>query len=144
MEIWHYSRETGELLSRDIADPDPIDGGKCLLPAYATPIRPPYVPPGCVAIFNGGLSGVGHWRIELDVKQLAGLEMRGCAEFAAQVNSYVSSREDHGKARDVIMRVAEEVIESVVAPDLSEAEQQAVKDHARSLARAIIYGRGEN
>lgn len=44
-----------------------------LIPAYATTIRPPFVLRGCIAIFDGGLSGQGSWRIELkavdDIRQ---------------------------------------------------------------------------
>ncbi len=49
---------------------DPDAPGAWLIPAYATTIRPPTVPEGCVAIFNGGLSAVGEWRIELAADQM--------------------------------------------------------------------------
>ena len=44
--------------------------------AAAATIRPPVVPEGCVAIFNGGLSAVGEWRIELtaDQRSVAGTQ----------------------------------------------------------------------
>ena len=65
MDIWDYDRKTGALLGRSAADPNPEEPGVWLIPAYATTIRPPAVPEGCLAIFNGGLSAVGEWRIEL-------------------------------------------------------------------------------
>ena len=69
MDIWDYDRRTGVLLGRGIADPNPENPGAWLIPAYATTIRPPFVPDGCVAIFDGGLSAIGEWRIELIVGQ---------------------------------------------------------------------------
>lgn len=65
MDIWDYNRTTGMLLGRSAADLNPEQPGAWLIPAYATTIRPPFVPEGCVAIFDGGLSAVGEWRIEL-------------------------------------------------------------------------------
>lgn len=73
MDIWHYDRVTGALLGQGAADEDPERNGGWLLPAFATTIRPPFVPAGCVTIFDGGLSGKGAWRIELkavnDIRQ---------------------------------------------------------------------------
>jgi hypothetical protein len=68
MDIWHYDRSTGVLLDSDFAAPNPVADGEFLIPAYATTIRPPFAPPGCVAIFDGGLGGHGSWRIELKVE----------------------------------------------------------------------------
>ena len=70
MDIWDYDRKTGALLGRSAADPNPEEPGVWLIPAYATTIRPPAVPEGCLAIFNGGLSAVGEWRIELAADQM--------------------------------------------------------------------------
>jgi len=49
---------------------------------YATTIRPPFVPEGCVAIFNGGLSAVGEWRIELAANQMSAVGAEKRAQFA--------------------------------------------------------------
>ncbi|MBR0741238.1 hypothetical protein JQ581_30335 [Bradyrhizobium liaoningense] len=65
MEIWEYDSVTGALLGQSAADPDPEREGNWLIPAFATGIRPPFVPPGCIAVFDGGLTGQGSWRIEL-------------------------------------------------------------------------------
>src|ERR1700730_12863866 len=65
MDIWDYDRKTGVLLGLSAADPNPEDPGAWLIPAFSTTVRPPLVPEGCVAIFNGGLSAVGEWRIEM-------------------------------------------------------------------------------
>jgi hypothetical protein len=69
MDIWDYDRKTGKLLGRSAADPNPREPG-WLISAYATTIRPPVVPEGCVAIFNGGLSAVGEWHIEMAGDQM--------------------------------------------------------------------------
>ena len=87
MEIWGYDRKTGVLLGRSAADPNPEEPGNWLIPAYATTIRPPSVPEGCVAIFNGGLSAEGEWRIEL--VEFVGKE---CAALSALINSYIEDR----------------------------------------------------
>jgi hypothetical protein len=67
VNIWDYDRSTGELLGQNVADPDPEREGGWLIPAFSTKIRPPVVSPGCVAVFDGGLSGEGSWRVELKV-----------------------------------------------------------------------------
>ena len=73
MDIWDYDRSTGELLGRSVADQDPEREGSWLIPAFATTTRPPFVPPGCTVVFDGGLTGQGSWRIELktdeDIRQ---------------------------------------------------------------------------
>lgn len=40
MKIFHYDPDTYEYISDDIADPDPVDKGKWLIPAYTTNIEP--------------------------------------------------------------------------------------------------------
>ena len=82
MDIWDYDPKTGVLLGRSAADPNPEDPGAWLVPAYATTIRPPFVPEGCVAIFNGGLSAVGEWRIELAANQMSAVGAEKRARFA--------------------------------------------------------------
>jgi hypothetical protein len=65
MQVFNYHRITGEFLSAEEADPSPMEPGVWLIPAYATTERPPFIPNGCVALFNGGGRAVGEWRIEL-------------------------------------------------------------------------------
>jgi hypothetical protein len=91
------------------------------------------VPEGCLAIFNGGLSAVGEWRIEL--VEFVGKE---CAALSALINSYIEDREDCDKARSEITRVAEDVIDRAAAGD------KAVQDEAKSLVRNLIYGKSVN
>jgi hypothetical protein len=67
-----------------------------------------------------------------------------CAAVSALINSYVGDREHHDKARSAIMRVAEDVIDRAAMLDLSVADQKAVRDQARSLVRALIYGKSVN
>src|ERR1700680_2001429 len=99
MDIWDYDRKTGVLLGRGRACANPEDPGNLVLPAYATTIRPPPVPEGCVAIFNGGLSAVGEWRIELDAGQATMLGQPAYEALCAAINLYRASREDDEKAR---------------------------------------------
>lgn len=94
------------------------------------------MPAGCVAIFNGGLSAVGEWRIELDAGQVRWLGLKECAALSALINSYVGGRDDHNKARSAVMGAVEDVLERAAMPDLSPADQKAVRDQARSLVHA--------
>ena len=86
MDIWDYDRRTGVLLGRGAADPNPEKPGAWLIPAYATTIRPPVVPDGCVAIFDGGLSAIGEWRIELIAGQAEGPGLKECAARSVLIN----------------------------------------------------------
>jgi hypothetical protein len=94
------------------------------------------VPEGCLAIFNGGLSAVGEWRIEL--LEFDGFGLKECAALSALINSYIEDREDCDKARSEITRVAEDVIDRAAAGD------KAVQDEAKSLVRNLIYGKSVN
>jgi len=138
MEIWNYDRKTGVLLGPSAANPCQVQPGAWLIPAYATTIRPPTVPEGCVAIFNGGLSAVGEWRIELCKADLGGVLAKECAPLSALINSYIEDREHHDKARSAIMRVAEDVIDRAAAGD------RALRDEAKLLVRTLIYGKSVN
>ncbi|MFZ2155663.1 MAG: hypothetical protein WAV72_06025 [Bradyrhizobium sp.] len=144
MDIWDYDHKTGALLGRSAADPSPEEPGAWLIPAYATTIRPPSVPEGCVAIFNGGLSAVGEWRIELDPGQVKVLGLKEWAALFVLVNSYVGSREDYDKARVAIMGVVEEMLEGDAAPDLSPTDKKWVKDQIRALMRTLLDGKSAN
>jgi hypothetical protein len=143
MDIWDYDRKTGVLLGRSAADPNPEEPGKWLLPAFATTIRPPHVPEGCVAIFSGGLNAVGEWRIELDEGQVSGLGLKECAALSALVSSYIEDRKYHEDARSAVMDAAEDVIDRATT-DLSPAAQRAVRNEAKFLVRSLIYGESIN
>lgn len=54
MDIWHYHPEDGSLLGQGKADPDPMQAGHWLLPAWSTTIAPPAVGPDERAHFDGG------------------------------------------------------------------------------------------
>ena len=135
MDIWDYDRKTGVLIGQSVADPNPEEPGAWLIPAFATAVRPPTVPEGCVAIFNGGLSAVGEWRVELDAGQISGLGLKECAALSALIKSYIEDREDHDKAR--ITHVLEEMIDRA-------SDEKAVRDEVKSLVRALIYGKSVN
>jgi hypothetical protein len=135
MEIWNYDRKTGVLLGPGTANPNPVEPGRWLIPAYATTIRPPHVPEGCVAIFNGGLSAVGEWRIELCKAELYGVVAKELAAVSGLINTYIEDREDREGARSDVMRVAEAVIDRDAAGDKS------LRDEAKILVRNLIYGK---
>lgn len=46
MRIYHHHPETGEYLGESIAQPDPLEPGRWLIPAHATTDEPPAVPDG--------------------------------------------------------------------------------------------------
>jgi len=144
MDIWDYDRRTRVLLGRSAADPNPGEPGEWLIPAHATAIRPPLVPEGCVAIFNGGLSAVGEWRIELDAGQATGLGLPEYEALRVAINSYLESREGHDEARSAVMELAEVLLEQSGATDLSPADQKAVRDQARALIRTLLYCKSVN
>ncbi|AZO96121.1 hypothetical protein [Halocella sp. SP3-1] len=52
MQIYHYHRETGELLGESTARENPLEEGEYLIPAYATNIEPSETGENEVAIFN--------------------------------------------------------------------------------------------
>lgn len=41
MQIWHFHPETGALIGAGSADPNPLEQGGWLIPAFATPVAPP-------------------------------------------------------------------------------------------------------
>ncbi|NJL06852.1 MAG: hypothetical protein HC900_00250 [Methylacidiphilales bacterium] len=53
MDIWHYDRETGELLGAGAADPDPERAGRWLHPAFSTTTAPPPKEPGRARVWAG-------------------------------------------------------------------------------------------
>lgn len=89
-------------------------------------------------IFNGGLSAVGEWRIELAADRVGEVLAKECAAVSALINPYIEDREDHDKARSAIMRIAGDVIYRAAAGD------KAVQDEAKSLVRALIYTNSVN
>jgi hypothetical protein len=64
MDIWHYDRVTGELIGHDVADPDPMNPGGFLHPAWTTPIEPPAPEAGKVRVFFGVWTQVADRRNE--------------------------------------------------------------------------------
>lgn len=53
MQIWNYNPVTGELIGPGAADPNPMEVGEWLVPAYATPINPGEPQPGRAYRFTG-------------------------------------------------------------------------------------------
>jgi hypothetical protein len=54
MIIFHYSPMTGELQSAGQADPNPMEPGNYIIPAFATEIEPPAAEAGYIAVFANG------------------------------------------------------------------------------------------
>lgn len=54
MRIYHYHAETLELIAESIADADPLEEGRHLIPAQATDIAPPAVLVGKTRHFEAG------------------------------------------------------------------------------------------
>jgi hypothetical protein len=54
MKVYHYHSETGEFLGEGVARRDPLDGGRYLVPGYATDQAPPKAGAGQVAVHTGG------------------------------------------------------------------------------------------
>jgi len=54
MDIYNYSVETKEFISRGPADANPLEPGKFLIPGNATDIQPPACAANEVAVFDGG------------------------------------------------------------------------------------------
>jgi hypothetical protein len=65
MQIWNYHPTTGELLGASTADPDQLEEGNWIIPAYATTIAPGAPQHGRAYQFNrGGWSTVADHRGE--------------------------------------------------------------------------------
>ena len=62
MKIYHYDKQTRAYVGEDLADPNPLEEGEFLIPACATPIKPPEVETDQVAVFLDG----GGWTIKSD------------------------------------------------------------------------------
>lgn len=54
MRIWNYHPVTGELLGSSVADPNPVEEGEWLTPAFATDVAPPDAQPGRALVWLGG------------------------------------------------------------------------------------------
>jgi hypothetical protein len=138
MDIWDYDRKTGVLLGRSAADPNPEEPGNWIIPAYATTVRPPFVPEGCVAIFNGGLRADGEWRIELAYDQICGLGPKERAALSALINSYVGDRKDREGVRRAVMAATEDLIDRAAITGLPTADLMLLRDQVRSLVQSLI------
>ena len=54
MKIYHYHPETKQFIGVGIADPDPLEKGKFLIPACATDREPPQEIQGKILVFDNG------------------------------------------------------------------------------------------
>jgi hypothetical protein len=52
LKVYSYNWATGEYIGSDIADPNPLEPGNYLLPAYSTDKEPPAVEKGKRAVFD--------------------------------------------------------------------------------------------
>lgn len=62
MNIYHFDKITREYLGESIADKNPLEKGKYLIPLYSTPKKPPAEPKGKKAIFKNDWSLVDNFR----------------------------------------------------------------------------------
>ena len=53
-DIWHYHPDTGLLTGQSVADEDPREPGRAVIPAHATDITPPETGSGMVPKFMNG------------------------------------------------------------------------------------------
>lgn len=53
MDIYHYGQHTGVYLGGSQAQPDPMEPGRWLIPAWATPVAPGEEIEGMEQVFNG-------------------------------------------------------------------------------------------
>ncbi|AZO96079.1 hypothetical protein [Halocella sp. SP3-1] len=65
MKIYHYHRETGELIGDSIARENPLEQGEYLIPAYATDVEPLAVGENEAAIFD---EAIDSWTIVPDYR----------------------------------------------------------------------------
>lgn len=65
IKVYHYHRATGVLLFAAVAQPDPLEPGRLLLPAKATPIAPPAVGPGEAVCF---IEEINDWQVVPDLR----------------------------------------------------------------------------
>jgi len=54
MNIYHYHPDTQQLIAAGVADPNPLERGKWLVPAHATELEPPAAVEGKTRHFVGG------------------------------------------------------------------------------------------
>lgn len=52
MKIYNYHPETFVLIGSSLADPDPLEEGKFLIPAHSTTVEPLTPAPGQMAVFD--------------------------------------------------------------------------------------------
>lgn len=57
MDIYNYDAETGIFVGRGTADPDPLQPGSWLIPAFATDVAPPEPNPNNYLVFANGSWG---------------------------------------------------------------------------------------
>jgi hypothetical protein len=54
MQIWHFHPDTAVLIGAGSADPNPMESGEWLLPAFSTPVPPPEAGEGEMVVWVGG------------------------------------------------------------------------------------------
>jgi hypothetical protein len=59
MQIWHFHPDTGVLIGAGSADPNPLQPGGWLIPAFATPVAPPEPGEGEMVVWVAGEWQIG-------------------------------------------------------------------------------------
>jgi len=80
MDIYHYNRDTGELMDQGEARLDPIER-KPMIPANATKTKPPTTKENEVAIFDGSA-----WSLVPDHRGYAGFDSKGEEQKITDLN----------------------------------------------------------
>ncbi|WP_091886229.1 hypothetical protein [Bradyrhizobium sp. Rc2d] len=91
------------------------------------------MPPGCVAVFDGGLTGQGSWRIELkssdDIRQRLAPQLADLATVIGECCQHAGL--DQEIATSLVLETAEATIKHVT-------DDEAVRAEARALVQDIL------
>lgn len=120
MQIYNYHPETGEYLGPDMADPDPLDEGNWLIPAYSTTQEPPQPGVNQTAVFMEG-----SWKLVADY--------RGLTYWLPDGSEHTIEDLGVEPPSDALDAPPPPSLEEVQAAKLKEVEQERIKRTAIML-----------